>query len=227
MPRTDARASRPPLSFVGPKTVNPMNMKVLPFHLPAALLLAGLLAFTLPVAAADGPAWRLDAGASSLHFVSIKNDVLAEVHAFTAYAGRVSPKGVVRVEVSLASAETGIPVRDERLQTLLFDTPTFATATVTMTIDAQAAAALEVGEAETIASAATIDLHGQSATVPVRVRVTRIAAGRWLASSEQPVLIGAAAFGLAPGIEALREIAGLKNIAQAVPVTFAFVFEAE
>jgi hypothetical protein len=41
----------------------------------------------------------------------------------------------------------------------------------------------------------------------------------------QPIVLNTASLGLGDGVEKLRELAGLPNITQAVPVTFVITFD--
>lgn len=189
-----------------------------------ALVLNACTPATPTAPPADG--WTLDNAASRLAFVSTKNDQVSETHRFGAFEATVSPQGEAKLSITLASAETGIPIRDERLRALLFDVEHYGTATITTQVDAAAAAALPIGSFQVTTSDATLDLHGVSAALPVELRVTRIAAKRWLVTSEKPVIVNAGQFHLGEGIEALRAAANLQSIANGVPVTFALVFNA-
>jgi len=70
----------------------------------------------------------------------------------------------------------------------------------------------------------TLSLHGTKVDYDTRMQVVKLASGGIAVNTEQPLLVKAEDFGLAGGIEALREIAGLSAIATAVPVTANLVF---
>ena len=57
------------------------------------------------------------------------------------------------------------------------------------------------------------------------MHITALTGNRILVHGISPVIVSAGDFGLAEGIEKLREIAGLPAIATAVPVYFNLVFE--
>ena len=69
--------------------------------------------------------WYLDNESSRLSFISTKAGNLSEVHRFLTLHGRIDAKGAARLRVELESVSTGIPVRDERLRSLLFDVARF------------------------------------------------------------------------------------------------------
>lgn len=171
--------------------------------------------------------WTLDAEASSLSFVSIKNDAIAEVHHFTGLSGTVSDEGIATLTIGLASVETGIPIRNERMQKLLFETSEFAEATASLSVDMTALAALGTGEDLALDSEVSLKLHGISTTLPAKLLVTRLGNDRYRVATVQPVIVSAPVFKLAEGIEALREVAGLKAIGTGVPVTLLLTFAAD
>ena len=61
-------------------------------------------------------AWQLSADESSLTFVTTKATHVAEVHSFKSLTGSVDEQGRVAVSVALASVDTLIPIRDERMR---------------------------------------------------------------------------------------------------------------
>lgn len=178
-----------------------------------------------PAAASTGPL-ELDAAASRLSFVSIKNNTVAEIHRFTSLTGGVTPEGEGRVEISLDSVQTGIELRDQRLRELLFETAKFPKAVVNLTVDLSAVRALAAGAHVVIDTEARLDLHGIENRLPVSLRITRTGADAWLVTSESPVIVSATNHGLINGVEALRTVVGLQAIGSGVPVSFALRFTA-
>jgi polyisoprenoid-binding protein YceI len=184
-----------------------------------------LLVTALLTASQAQAAWTLDNDDSLLSFLSIKASDIAEVHHFTSLSGAVEDDGGAIVEIQLADVETMIPIRNERMQELLFEVKVFPVATITTTVDLNAITALEPGTFTLITAEVLLDLHGEAAPLIVDLRVTRLSEGRFSVASEQPVIVNAGMFNLVDGIEALREVAGLPNISKAVPVTFTLVFD--
>jgi polyisoprenoid-binding protein YceI len=184
------------------------------------LLAAGFSFMSLNVAAD----WTLDPDQSSLHFVSIKNGTTAETHRFAELEGKVADSGKVTVDVHLASVDTKIPIRDERMQEMLFDTKNTPMAKITARVDVAGFEQMQEGAIANKDVKLTLSLHGKSMDYDARMQVVKLASGGIAVSTEQPLLVKAEDFGLAGGIEALREIAGLSSIATAVPVTANLVF---
>ena len=176
------------------------------------------LALSLP-AQAD---WQLT-GDSSLHFLSTKNTDITEVHEFSDISGHITDSGDARFTIDLSSVETGIPIRNERMQTLLFETMKFGEATVSANIPSPLIESVKSGGMIETELEMTLSLHGQSSPVNATLLISSTAEGQILVSTTAPILVSAADFGLDTGIEALRQVAGLTSISGTVPVVFNLV----
>lgn len=168
--------------------------------------------------------WELDNERSSLDFISIKNDQIAESHRFESLVGFIGAEGQVQVGVDLNSVETLIPIRNERMRELLFDTVNFPAANISAQVDPAVLAVVAGGGVVTSDIEITLSLHGEQATLTVPVVVFGEAGDVLRVVTSRPVVVNAGEFGLVAGVSALREIAGLSAISTAVPVTFALVF---
>lgn len=177
-------------------------------------------------AAVAQAAWQLRPDQSRLNFVSVKNSAHTEVHSFAELRGMVDAQGVLTLQVALASVNTGIDIRDQRMRELLFKVDTHPLAQVTANVDAAQLNALTPGEHAQLQLVGSLRLSGIDYPLPLHVRVTRLDAQRWLAVSERPAIVPAVNFGLINGIDELRKLAGLSAIASEIPVTFSLVFEA-
>ena len=184
------------------------------------LLAAGFSFMSLNVAAD----WTLDSKQSSLHFVSIKNGTTAETHRFAELEGKVADNGKVNLGVHLASVETQIPIRNERMHEMLFDTKNTPMANITAQVDVAGFEKMAEGTIANEDVKLTLSLHGKTIDYDTRLQVVKLANGGIAVSTKQPLLVKAEDFGLGDGVEALREIAGLTSIAAAEPVTANLVF---
>ena len=169
--------------------------------------------------------WNVDAAASRVNFVSIKAGELVEAHHFTGVSGKVAADGMAQVTIDLASVETNIDIRNERMREMLFDVANFPDATVSAQIDTASFADLAIGQSAAQTLATTVSLHGAEVVVPADVIVTRVAENRVRVDSTGPLVVSAATFGLDTGLEQLREIAMLDSITGQVPVTFSLTFD--
>ena len=180
---------------------------------------------TLLVAGPCFAAWTLDNDSSQVSFVSVKAGDAGEVHRFTEISGELSSGGNASVTIQLASVDTLIPLRDERMRELLFQTNLFPTASLSTNIDMDALNAIEPGDSMDMAANLTLELHGQQLSLAAEMIVARLGDQRLMVSSRKPVIVNAASVDLVDGIEALREIANLPSISKAVPVSFVLTFD--
>ncbi len=181
-----------------------------------------ILAMALPVTASAH--WSLNNDASTLSFVTVKAEHVAEVHTFDMLSGEIDDDGNVDITIELASVNTLIPIRNERMQAMLFETNLFPQGQIEAQIDLDGMAAMEAGSSESMQLNFTLSLHDTSRSYTAEVMVTRLDEGL-VASTLKPIIVTAEEFGLQSGVEALREVAGLPSISRAVPVSFTVVFD--
>ena len=166
-----------------------------------------------------GQAWTLS-DESQISLTSTKNGIVSETHSLAAIRGGVSAAGKVELALDLRAIETNIPIRNERMQTWLFSDAPVAK------LSANVEPALSANEtAFTIDQALTLEANGNS--VMLDVPLTVVKEGNAAAKVAGQLIIDVADFGYAPGIEKLREIAGLKSISTEVPVDVKLVFVRE
>lgn len=170
-------------------------------------------------------AWNLNNDASRLSFISIKKDEVAEVHKFTHISGSVNDEGKVDVTIQLASVDTAVPIRDERMRDLLFQTNLFPTANVTAQVDPAEFSGLVAGQFRNTETEITVSLHGQSKAYKAAVSVVKLRGGSLLINTIHPIIVNAGDFELTKGVEQLREIAKLPAISTAVPVSLVLMFD--
>ena len=130
------------------------------------LITAAALLVSLPAMAG----WELT-GDSSLHFLSTKNTNVTETHEFTVIDGSIDDDGKALINIDLSSVETGIPIRNERMQKMLFDTAKFAKASVTADIPSPLIDAVKAGSITETDLDLVLGLHGISKTVSATVLI--------------------------------------------------------
>lgn len=185
----------------------------------AFVLLAGA---TLP-AHAD---WYLDGESSRLSFISTKDANISEVQRFLVLHGKVDPTGRAEVEVELDSVNSGIPLRDERMRKDLFEIQTFPEALITAQIDLRPIKDLAPGAQLELRLPLTVNLHGKQHNYNAELLATRLDDRRFQVVTLEPLVINTADFDLAPGLERLRNVAGLSAISMSVPVGAVLIFTA-
>ncbi len=212
----------------------PVTPMFRPLALAAALAL-GLAACAEP--AADAPqdaageaapviegSWTLDPATSRLAYVSIKAGEIAENNRFETLAGSVAADGTATLEIDLASVNTGVDIRNERMREIFFEVAGNPKAVVSARLEPAAFAGLAVGQSLTRPLKATIALKGVEQEVETEVLVTRASADRVTVVPTAPVIITTDMFELTDELGELRALAQLPSITPAVPVTFTLAF---
>lgn len=181
--------------------------------------LAALL--VLPAAHAT---WYLDNESSRLSFISTKGGKLSEVHRFLTLHGQIDDRGAAGLRVELDSASTGIPLRDERLRALLFNTQQFPEALVNAQLDLQPMTNLAPGAQLELRLPLTVELHGVQQRYIAELLVTRLDEQRFQVVTLAPLVLQVEDFDLSDGLEALRKLAGVSTISWSVPVGAVLIF---
>ncbi len=178
-------------------------------------------------------AWQLDAENSSIHYVSVKKDHIAEVNTFlaadgeaSALNGSIESNGNALFSVDLNDVSSGIEIRDGRLVSLLFETGLLPTAYFNSSIDLNSLTTLNVGETIQQSLTGTLILHGVQQDIISEVLIAKLSPTQISVSTLAPVIIDSKNFDLDAGIEALRLVANLSSIGESVPVYFSLTFTA-
>ena len=193
-------------------------MKIKSYLIIATTTLCGLF---VTQAHAD---WALNPQNTIFTFVTTKAISKSEVQKFTKLSGGVSNNGAIDVMIDLTSVDTGIPIRDERMQSMLFEIAKYPkNARFTGQLpDGLIQTAKKNGVAE-----ATIDglleLHGAKQIQKISIKVFSEKQGLWVTTT-QPILVSASNYGMDSGIEALKNIAGLPSISDVVSTNFTLQF---
>ena len=166
--------------------------------------------------------WQLVNEASQLHFISTKASHIAESHTFTELSGGITDAGHAALNIGLKSVATGIDIRNERMQSMLFDVLSFPEAQIKADLNLNAFTSLNAPLITPIT--ADLSLVGQTTQVQGEVLVVPIDENTVSVTTVQPIVLDANALELVSGVEALREIAGLPSISYSVPVTFSLTF---
>ncbi|UHQ55415.1 MULTISPECIES: YceI family protein [Microbulbifer] len=171
--------------------------------------------------------WNVVTDQSEISFMSVKKTTFAETHKLSNITGGIEDSGQANISIGLASVETGVPIRNQRMQSMLFNTERFPTATVSAQIDSDKLARLQAGQTYAAELEMELSLAGSKQTEPAMVQVTGLENGRVMVSTSEPIIVNAGNYELVQGIEKLREVAGLDAISTVVPVTFQLVLDRE
>jgi hypothetical protein len=168
--------------------------------------------------------WELVNDDSHLNFVSFKAIDFAEIHSFKEMSGSIDSNGKANLEINLESLETFIPIRNERMRNLLFETQIFPTANFYLQVDLDKYLNLSIGDFRNNEVKGRLLLKNKDIETRVKFKVTRLAKDIFIVSSTEPVILNVENLGLTKGVESLRVVAGLPSISKSVPVSFYIKF---
>ncbi len=173
----------------------------------------------------DASSWQLDNSQSSIKFISIKNNSIGEIHRFKKVQGELLKTGELVVEIDLASVDTNIVIRDDRMKEHLFKISQFPSAKITSFIELEAIEKLSVGESLVLNKEIQLELHGQAVKLRGNFLVTKLINSQIQVATVEPIIVNAPSFLLMPGIDKLKELAKLSSIVSSVPVSASLIFK--
>ncbi len=187
-----------------------------------------LVAVFLLLAATNSYAdqWVIDRQSSQLNFITIKQAQFVELNQFNYFKGGLNAKGQFNLTIDLASVDTKVALRDDRIRRFLFQVDKFASASLTANFDKKMIDMLMPGEHISLAVEATLSLHDEQEVMGIDVLIIKLTDTKLVAVSTEPVMVHAADFSLLNGIEKLRTLVQLNSITHTVPVTFYLVLNA-
>lgn len=193
------------------------------FRIFAAAVALSALATT---SYAEGHAanWKLDPALSNVSFGSIKDDYFGESHTFGEMSGTVTADGTVTITLGLASLETMIDIRNERMMEYLFQNA--PSAIIMAEIDMAELTGLAIGEAITIQTFGMLSLIGADTDLDAPFFVMRLSDTQVLVTTNGMLMLSTEDAGFDAGIDKLQELANLDSITRVSPVTMRLVFDA-
>lgn len=152
--------------------------------------------------------------------IDSKGNHIEEMGNFTEYSAFFNKKGQFKLEIDLASVNTNIIIRDQRIRDWLFETETFTTASITSNLDAEQINQLKLNESIQITQPITLDLHGIQSNLDADLIITRIEPSILSVKTNQPVILSVANFGMKNGLQKMTEVMNLSEILPDIPITF-------
>ena len=168
--------------------------------------------------------WQLNTADSALNIVASKNTHISEVFMIKRLQGEISESGALSINLDLSSIDTGIGIRDERMQAHLFEVDKHPSATITTQLETSVLDQLKKGGFMQVSLTASVDLHGVKKDIPLVLNVMSTG-NKLLVSARKPLLINSETFGLSGGLTKLAELAGGISISQTATVNFSLVFD--
>lgn len=187
-----------------------------------ALLMCATTTLYTSSALAD---WTLDAGNSNISYGTIKNDAIGESNTFKTISGSLTDDGHISIDIALASVDTQLELRDERMRDIVFKVAQNVSAKLSGDMNLQAHEDQAVGSSRVIEAEIGLELVGEKIDLDVMLLVTRLGENKVMVSPHGVLFLDADDYELVGAIEILRELAGLDTIATVVPMSFYLTFE--
>lgn len=176
--------------------------------------------------AQEALAWQIHQPASSLTFNTTKSGAagvggVTETMRFKNFKGGLSGKGQIELTIDLSSVDSGIAIRDERLQNMFWNVAAHPSVSFVGQLSADDMKNIAAGKASNaVMVEGQLTMAGQAKPIKAALQVIP-AQHKLYVSTRQPIVINANDFGLNAGVEALRTIMGLNYLSTSAPVTFA------
>jgi hypothetical protein len=177
---------------------------------------------SLFASSAFAESWKLDADASHLAFGSVKNAYVGEVHSFGGLSGSAKD-GQVEIKIDLASVQTNIDIRNERMGDHVFSG--IAVATLTADVAMEELTSMSVGDSTVMEFDGNLSLLGEDVSLFTDVMVMRLTDEKVMVMTNDMVFLATDEAGIDAGIDTLQELASLDSITRATPITARFVFD--
>lgn len=166
--------------------------------------------------------WTLDGDNSKLAFGSVKKDTVGEIHSFEHLGGTVSDSGAVSIDIHLASVQTNIDIRNERMIEHVFKG--MAKAQLSAQIDMAALSAMAPGDTSVIDVEGTLSFLGKDIPVETEMFVARLGEGKVMVTTNDMIFLSAEDADIDAGVSKLMELAKLPGITRTSPVVLRLVF---
>ena len=184
-------------------------------------IFATTLLLAAPAFAGD---WKSIESESSIAFGSVKKDTVGEVHHFNKVSGTVSESGELKITIDLASVETNIDIRNERITNHVFQEGK-ATATLSGEIDIAEVNSMKVGETKIMEIEANLSFIGIYNEIEANMLVARLGENRVLVTTSDFIMLSTEDLGINAGVDKLMELAKLPSITRVTPIAARMVFE--
>ncbi|AUW07507.1 YceI family protein [Vibrio campbellii] len=158
---------------------------------------------------------------SSVSFSTVKGQYVVEPASIKFLTGTLGQTGKFDIVVGLKNIDTGISIRDSRINDLFFNAAKYPEVKVSGKVDMR----LIQEKPQTLVIPAQVTMYGKTKSIDLSVVV--IDAGNYLmVSSSKPVIIRASDFGIPTGnLKKLADTVGGIKISDHVPLTLTVVFE--
>ncbi|CZF82277.1 YceI-like domain protein [Grimontia celer] len=189
-------------------------------RMSSAIILALSLSPSLAFASND---YAVDSEASSISFATIKKTYVVEPANLSGLEGSVDASGSFSITAPLSSIATGIPIRNQRLNDLFFDSKKFPMLKVEGQVSIESLD--ESGAQLQQAIPAKVTLFGNTKDVTLNMNIIK-SGDNIFAFTTKPVIISGAKFAIPEeNLKAVSATVGNIDISSTVPVNVSLVFK--
>lgn len=149
--------------------------------------------------------------------VTETRSTVTELNSFEKATATVNFDGKLDAVIDLNSVDSGIDIRDERLQKIIFAAAKDRKLLVSGKIDLAEIDKLKVGQSLVLKQPLHLTFAGKGADVTAELLVTRQEGELLSVTTLKPILLDLTLFGVDEGVNQLTELAGLQTIALQVP----------
>lgn len=167
--------------------------------------------------------FNIDEEMSAVSFATTKLQYVIEPASITGLTGGIDASGKFNLDIPIANIQTGVPIRNERLNKLFFDSQSFPSAKVSVDIPADVLLAQSsVAQQELPAK---VTLFGKSIDIKFKVNIVKTT-DVIAVSTVAPVIVRGSSFGIpTENLAALAATVGGIPISDAVPVSFSLILK--
>ncbi|OEF81244.1 YceI family protein [Vibrio breoganii] len=179
------------------------------------------MSFFIPLKAIAAGHYQVDSKISTVSFATIKKQYIVETAVISGVSGNLDDKGMLEVMVPLKNLDTGVSIRNDRLNELFFNAATFPNVKISAQVPAELMKGDRVVTQATIA--ATVTLYGKSQNLDFMLNIVRL--GNVISvSSVKPVIVDGTSFGIPKeALQAVSKTVGDIAISSTVAVNVSLV----
>ncbi|MGF1704947.1 YceI family protein [Enterovibrio baiacu] len=183
----------------------------------SSIISVTLLALSFQASAADQ--YKIDSENSTINFATIKKQYIVEPAELTNVSGMLNEDGSFSVKAALSSINTGISIRNTRLNEIFFQSANNPDVTISGKVS------LEDVEGANKSIPVNVSLYGNSKELTVPVTVLKND-DQIIAYTVKPLIVKASEFGIpVENLNKLAETVGGITLSDTVPVSFVLVFD--
>ena len=150
--------------------------------------------------------------------------MIGESNSFKTISGSIDDSGHISIDIDLASVDTQLELRDERMRDIVFKVAINPYAKLTGDMNLQVHNDQEVGTSRVIEATIGLELVGEKIDHDVMLVVTRLSENKVMVTPHGVIFIDADDYELLDALEELRVLAGLDTIESVVPMSFYLTF---